>query len=255
MSRKVSRRIAAMAAIAVFVGCLIGMKWAVPAVAAWNHTAKHAVSVVNHHLKASPISAQQQTTSPVKPSAKTAIAEQAGPKVQTAFYRGDAKPAAMPRVLLSKGDEAACKVKVGDAMPAIELPKLGETSKSKLNDLFGKKATVVVFWKGDRRMSQQQLADTRVDVVEPFGKQGVSVVGVAVDESSQDAEATAKKFGATFPSLHDADGKAFALVGQGRFPRTYVLDPSGKIVWFDIEYSPATRRELRQALRVIAGNK
>ena len=78
----------------------------------------------------------------------------------------------MPHVLMSKGDEAACKVKVGDAMPAIELPKLGETGKTKLADLFGKKATVVVFWKGDRRMSQQQLADIGADVVEPFGKAG-----------------------------------------------------------------------------------
>ena len=122
----------------------------------------------------------------------------AGPKVQTAFYRADAKPAAMPRVLLSKGDEAACKVKVGDAMPAIELPKLGGTSKTKLADLLGKKATVVVFWKGDRRMSQQQLADIGPDVVEPFGKQGVAVVGVAVDESAKDAEATVQETGATF---------------------------------------------------------
>ena len=161
----------------------------------------------------------------------------------------------MPHVLLSKADEAACKVKVGDAMPAIELPKLGGTSKTKLTDLLGKKATVVVFWKGDRRMSQQQLADLGADVVEPFGKQGVAVVGVAVDESAKDAEATFKKSGATFPNLHDADGKAFAQVGSGRFPRTYVLDPSGKIVWFDIEYSLATRRELHQALRVIAGDK
>jgi hypothetical protein len=34
-----------------------------------------------------------------------------------------------------------------------------------------------------------------------------------------------------------------------------VLDPSGKIVWFDIEYSMATRRELHQALRTLAASK
>ena len=165
------------------------------------------------------------------------------------------KSTAMPRVLMSKADDAACKVKVGDAMPTIELSTLGGTDRTKLSDLLGKTATVVVFWKGDRRMSQQQLADIGADVVEPFGKQGVAVVGIAVDESANDAEATFKKTGATFPSLHDADGKAFAEVGNGRLPRTYVLDPSGKIVWFDIEYSLATRRELHQALRAIAGGK
>jgi peroxiredoxin len=165
------------------------------------------------------------------------------------------KSTGMPRVLMSKADEAACKVKVGDAMPMIELPKLGGTDRAKLSDLLGKTATVVVFWKGDRRMSQQQLADIGADVVEPFGKQGVAVVGITVDESAKDAETTFKNSRATFPNLHDADGKAFAQVGNGRLPRTYVLDPSGKIVWFDIEYSLATRRELHQALRAIAGGK
>jgi peroxiredoxin len=179
----------------------------------------------------------------------------AGRKEQTAFYRADSKPSAMPKVIMSKGDEAACNVRVGDAMPAIELPKLGGDGKTKLSDLFGKKATVVVFWKGDRRMGQQQLADLGKDVVQPFSKEGVSVVGVAVDQSPKEAEGALKKAGAAFTNLNDADGKAFALVGTGRFPRTYVLDPSGKIVWFDIEYSMATRRELHQALRTLADGK
>jgi peroxiredoxin len=197
----------------------------------------------------------QQLTTPAKVATKAADADLGGPKARTAFYRADAKPAVMPHVLLSKGDEAACKVKVGDAMPAIELPKLGETSKSKLADLYGKNGTVVIFWKGDRRMAQQQLADIKTDIVEPFHNEGVAVVGVAVDESAKDAEAAIKKSGATVPNLHDADGKAFAQVGSGRFPRTYVLDSTGKIVWFDIEYSMATRRELHQALQVITAGK
>jgi peroxiredoxin len=204
-------------------------------------------------MLASTVSAQQPA--PAKPPAETANAETNGPKTHTAFFRADSKPTAMPHVVMSKADQAACKVKVGDAMPAIELPKLGGTSKTKLSDLLGKKATVIVFWKGDRRMSQQQLTDLGADVIEPLSKRGVAVVGIAVDESARDAEATFKKTGATFTNLHDADGKAFANIGSGRFPRTYLLDPSGKIVWFDIEYSLATRRELHQALRVLAGDK
>jgi peroxiredoxin len=206
--------------------------------------------------KVKALSVSTQLPPPIaKPAAKTAETDQESPKVRTTFYRGNGKPATMPHVLMSKQDEAACKVKVGDAMPAIELPKLGETNKTKLAELFGKNATVVVFWKGDRRMSQQQLADIRADIVESFQNQGVAVVGVTVDESAQNAEAAVKKSGANFPNLHDAGGKAFAQIGSGRFPRTYVLDPSGKIVWFDIEYSLATRRELHQALEAITGGK
>jgi peroxiredoxin len=246
MRLNTSQRIVATIVLAMFVGCQTGTKQA----AAKADVPKTDLTASNS-AKASP----QQPTPPVGPPARIAAKEHTGPKVRTAFYGADTKPTAMPHVLLSKGDAAACKVKVGDAMPAIELPKLGETNKTKLTDLLGKKATVVVFWKGDRRMSQQQLADIGKDIVEPFGKQGVTVVGVTVDDSEKDAAATFKKSGATFTNLHDADGKAFAQVGTGRFPRTYLLDPSGKIVWFDIEYSLATRRELHQALRVVAGDK
>ena len=140
-------------------------------------------------------------------------------------------------------------------MPAIELPKVGDNGKAKLASLLGKKATVVVFWKGDRRMSNELLADIAADVIEPFGKSGVEVVGVAVNETAASAPEALTKAGAKFTNLLDADGKAFAQVGSERLPRTYVLDPTGKIAWFDIEYSHATRRELRDALRALTESK
>jgi peroxiredoxin len=156
--------------------------------------------------------------------------------------------------VLSKGHEAFCRVKVGGLMPAIELSQIGGgAERKKLSDLFGEKATVVVYWKGDRRMAIEQLADLGPDVVRPFGDKGVAVVGIAVNESAASAQATLQKTGATFPNLLDADRKAFAQVGSEKLPRTYLVDPQGKILWFDIEYSHATRRELHQALRAVTG--
>lgn len=176
------------------------------------------------------------------------------PQRRTVSYRADAKPAKIPPVALSKGHEAFCRVKVGDTMPAIELPQIGGgAERKKLSDLFGKKATVVVYWKSDRRMAIEQLADLGPDVIQSFGEKGVAVVGIAVSESSQGAQATLQKAGASFTNLLDADGKVFARVGSDKLPRTYLLDPQGKILWFDIEYSLATRRELHEALRAIAG--
>ena len=246
MSQTISRQLAVVVALAVFVGCQAGL----------NSSAPVAVAKVERPVAPPAVEAKQGNAALVADAAtKPSDGERNGPREHTVFYRADAKPIAMPKVIMSKGDETACKVRVGDAMPTIELPKLGGDSKTKLAELFGKKATVVVFWKGDRRMAQQQLADLNNDVVKPFGQEGVSVVGVAVDKSAKEAEDTFKKSGASFTNLHDADGKAFALVGTGRFPRTYVLDPSGKIVWFDIEYSLATRRELHQALRSLADGK
>jgi peroxiredoxin len=181
--------------------------------------------------------------------------EPVGAHQRTVFYRADAtQPAVIPPVALSKGEESLCRVKVGDTMPAIELDQLGGERK-RLTDLAGKTATVVVFWKSDRRMAHQELADLGPDVLEPFGEAGVAVVGIAVDESAESAQEALKLRGANFSNLLDVDGSAFAQVGSQKLPRTYLVDPQGKILWFDIEYSLATRRELHQALRALVENK
>lgn len=157
-------------------------------------------------------------------------------------------PAEVPPVLLTEQHAALCRVKVGDAMPEIELPKvLG--GNAKLSDLYGKGATVVVFWKGDRQMAVDELADLGPDVVQELGPRGVEVVGIAVNEPAATARSTIQKSAADFPQLLDVDGKAFAKIGTKKLPWTLVLDANGKIVWFDLEYSLATRRELQQALR------
>jgi peroxiredoxin len=200
---------------------------------------------------AGPQLAPPANDAPEKPASK----EEDKPQEHTTNYRKDSAPAKMPSVALTKREDALCKVKVGDTMPAIALPQIGGSGTAKLSGLQGKKATVVVFWKADRRMAHEQLADLGVDVIEPFGKAGVAVVGIAVNESAASAAEALKKAGAKFTSLVDADGKAFAQVGSERLPRTYLLNPSGKILWFDIEYSHATRRELHDALRFVTEAK
>ena len=162
-------------------------------------------------------------------------------------------PPEIPSVVLSKQHEALCKVKVGDALPAIELPRLDNGRPERLSRMLGQRATVVVFWTPDRRMALQQITDLTPDVIEPFAEQGVAVVGIAVNKPASRAQAALKKAGAAFPNLLDADGRAFAAVGSERLPRTYLVDPQGKVLWFDIEYSHATRRELRQALQAVVG--
>jgi len=156
-------------------------------------------------------------------------------------------PVEVPPVLLTRQQADLCRVKVGDAMPEIELPKaLGGSAK--LADLFGKAATVVVFWKGNRQMALDELADLGPDIVQKFGSRGVAVVGIAVDEPTDSARSIIQKTAAEFPQLLDADGEAFDKVGSQKLPWTLVLDANGKIVWFDLEYSLATRRELQQTL-------
>jgi peroxiredoxin len=176
-----------------------------------------------------------------EPSGKPPATE---PAVHQAAYQ---ESTTVPPVLLTAQHEALCRVKVGDTMPQIELPKVGG-GQAKLADLYGSSATVVVFWKSDRRMALDELADLGPDVVESFGSRGILVVGIAVEETAGNARAVLTKAGAKFLNLIDADGKAFAKVGSQKLPWTLVLDANGQIVWFDIEYSHATRRELQRAL-------
>lgn len=155
----------------------------------------------------------------------------------------------IPPVLLTAGHQALCKVGVGDQFPAIELPKLagGEAS---LQQLAGKQGTVVCIWRPDRWMSRAALKDlaglAKSDVAEGF-----TFVGIAVGQSADAAQAELQKAGAEFTQLLDAEAATLAQVGPDSLPRLYVLDAQGKIVWFDIEFSEATRRELRQTLAAL----
>jgi peroxiredoxin len=176
------------------------------------------------------------------------------PRERTAYYGTDSAPAKVPGVVLSMREDALCKLKVGQPMPTIELPSPSGSGNSKLSDMLGKKATVVVFWRGNNRMTTEELSDLGPDVLDRYGKNGVEVVGIAVETKLAEAKEALDKIGAKFPNLLDEDGNAFALVGKDALPRTFVLDSAGKIVWFDISYTLATRRELRETLRSLAGD-
>jgi peroxiredoxin len=202
-------------------------------------------AVVACPVVAAPLLAQTRARGP---------AEKAPPAQRVTNYRplGPAAttPAVIPPVLLSKEQEALCTIKVGDVMPAMTLNQV-RGRQVELAGLFGKTATVVAFWRTNRRMARTLLADLKPDVIDPFGAKGVAVVGIAVDEPASAAGSALERAQANFANLLDPGGKAYALVGKERLPRVYLLDSQGKVLWFDIEYSLATRRELNQALRAV----
>lgn len=162
--------------------------------------------------------------------------------------------AVIPQVVLSDQHTALCKLQVGDSMPDMRLPDL-EDQEQHLHGFFGENLTVVLFWNGDQGMARTELADLQFDVAQPYVDLGVQVVGVAVRESAASAKEHLATVKATFPNLIDVDGAAFEQVGSGKLPRTYLLDEQGHILWFDIEYSRSTRRELFKAIRLVIANR
>lgn len=155
--------------------------------------------------------------------------------------------AKIPQVFLTSDHSAMCRVRTGDQLPAISLPKVGG-GEAELASLGGKKATVVLFWQEDPWMSEVALKDLSSDVQV---SDDVAVVGIAVKQPANAVEAAVEETGAGFTQLLDSDGKAFNQVGMTKLPRVYVLDGSGKIAWFDIEYSQSTQRELKKTLEML----
>ena len=125
-------------------------------------------------------------------------------------------------------------------------PKLGGGD-AKVADLAGKKATVVLFWAPDRWMAEGALVDLGIEAA-AFGGKGAGFVGIVEGPANDKTDGLIKSAGTGLTQLADADGAALAQVGELALPRIYVLDSQGKVAWFDIEYSEATRRELRQTL-------
>lgn len=159
----------------------------------------------------------------------------------------------IPPVRLSTLHATWCVAKVGDSFPPVELPQLGGP-KTRLSTLYGKQATVVLFWRADRWMSRMALQDLVYFVVGEYDSHEVAVVGIAVRQPAGAAQRHLNQAKATFPQLLDTSGSALAQVGSVALPRLYVLDAAGQIVWFDIEYSESTRRELEQTLGVLTAS-
>jgi len=157
--------------------------------------------------------------------------------------------AAMPEVRLPEMLKETCVVGVGDLMPDAPLDVLGG-EQQQLSSQLGPRLTVMFFWESDNLYAQDELRDLTGDVVEAFGDEGVRVIGINVGDSAETAAAAVEAAEAAFPNFLDPEGEYFAKVATEKLPRTYLLDSAGRVLWFDLEYSLTTRRQLKQAVKV-----
>jgi len=160
-----------------------------------------------------------------------------------------AAEAEMPEVRLPAMLKETCLVGVGDLMPDAPLDVLGG-EEQQLSSQFGRRLTVMFFWKADDLYAQAELQDLTGDVVERFGDEGVRVIGINVGDSAEEAAAAVEAAEAGFPNFLDPQGEYFAKVATEKLPRTYLLNSEGRILWFDLEYSLTTQRQLEQAVEV-----
>ncbi len=162
--------------------------------------------------------------------------------------------AMIPAVFLTDAHKKLCLVGVGDTLPLAGLQDLKKRP-ARISDLSGKLGTVLFFWEPGQWMSKIGLADLQSDVAEAYAGHEISVVGVGVDVTPAQVKRDSAALKIDYTMLIDPQGKAFSKIGSKKLPRLFLLDCDGKILWFDIEYSLATRRELNQALRAIQPSK
>jgi peroxiredoxin len=152
-----------------------------------------------------------------------------------------------PQVLLSADHQATCRVQVGDTFPDLSL-MTREGQPTLLNAHLGQRLTIVIFWNHRQPMSVEQIERLQQDFAERYRNAGVAVVTVNVGESPEQLGQAAEPAPAGMVSLCDPRGEAFGQVATGLLPRTYLLRADRQVVWFDLEYSRSTRRELRNAI-------
>lgn len=191
-----------------------------------------------------------------KPAPSHAAAEPPAPlpaaKAPLPYDGVETAELAIPEVVLSEQHASLCKVRVADPFPNLELPNL-DGEKRSLTELFGAKLTLVVFWNATQTTGLEELSDLSRYYLPRFGDKGLAVVAINTGDQPQLAHELANHVGTGYPVLCDSDGEALKQVATGKLPRTYLLDASGKVLWFDLEYSPTTRRDLAAAIRVSLG--
>jgi cytochrome c biogenesis protein CcmG/thiol:disulfide interchange protein DsbE len=142
--------------------------------------------------------------------------------------------------LLSKGGS---QIAVGDTAPDKELTKLDGSGQGEIADYRGR-WVLVNFW-----ASWCEPCRAEAPALEAFdrahAKQGFTVLGINLDDTTGDATAFVRRYGLTYPQLREGDGRdrrdAFGMTG---FPESFLVDPQGKLAL--IRRGPVNEAYLRQ---------
>jgi peroxiredoxin len=168
-------------------------------------------------------------------------------------------PLTIPKVGLSDALRATCLVNVGDIMPDAELLS-ADGRKVSLDSQFGEKYIILFLWSESgsnytRLAADAALRDLQGDLAGPYAAKGVKVIGINVGDRPAAVGQELVKAGVKLSCFFDPNKAFFGKLAKSMLPRVYLLDESGKIIWFDTEYNQSTRRNLIQAVKVVLGEK
>lgn len=130
--------------------------------------------------------------------------------------------------------------------PAFTLPRLDQPGSLSLASLRGK-AVVLNFW-ASWCIPCREEAPRLTAAWAKWRDQGVVIVGIDAQDFRSDARAFMKRYGITYPIVHDGQGSTLGRYGVTGFPETYFVNRAGQLVGERVQ-GPVTVEQLERNIR------
>jgi cytochrome c biogenesis protein CcmG/thiol:disulfide interchange protein DsbE len=130
--------------------------------------------------------------------------------------------------LLSKGE---AKIAVGDAAPDRELPVLGGPGQGSIAEYRGR-WVLVNLW-ASWCVPCRQEAPVLDEFARRYGGRNVTVLGIDVQDNSDDALAFLREFDVRYPQLRSVGDERSEAFGSTGVPENFLVDPHGRLalIW------------------------
>ncbi|HZK16431.1 MAG TPA: TlpA disulfide reductase family protein [Solirubrobacterales bacterium] len=130
--------------------------------------------------------------------------------------------------LLSKG---GAKIAVGDPVPDRELAVLGGQGERSIADFRGRWVLVNLWasWCGPCRQEAPELDE----FAQRYRDRGLSVLGINVQDNSDDALAFVREYQLGYPQLRSVGNERSEAFGSTGVPENFLVDPQGRLalIW------------------------
>jgi cytochrome c biogenesis protein CcmG, thiol:disulfide interchange protein DsbE len=130
--------------------------------------------------------------------------------------------------LLSKGE---AKIAVGEPVPDRELPALGGPGSGSIADYRGR-WVLVNLWASwcDPCREEAPVLDA---FARRYGKRGVTVLGIDVQDNGEDALAFLRRYGVRYPQLRSVGDERSDAFGSTGVPENFLVDTQGRLalIW------------------------
>lgn len=130
--------------------------------------------------------------------------------------------------------------------PNFQLQRIDAEGKLSLAGFRGK-AVVLNFW-ASWCVPCKEEAPRLEAASRKWGRRGVVVIGIDSQDFTGDARRFARRYGLSYPLVHDGPGEIRDLYGVSGFPETFFVDRGGRIVGDHIQ-GPVSEKVLDENIR------